>query len=377
MDIRIETRFENIGRGRWNALVFQNETNTIFQTYEWHLVWWQVFGDDKELFVISIKEGDTLVGIAPLMICKNKGSRRVLRFISHGESDYSDFIYLKGKRKILNLFFGFIREQSSRWDEIELNNVPSHTRPSGIIKNICKDEKLYCLKSIITLCPVLLIKDDPDFTQVVRNKKSLRRHQNYFLKRGKYKVMHLTDGFEIAKYLVPFFQQHIKRWSGTNTQSLFLDQKKSIFYKQLVSTIVDNQWLIFTVLESEDIAIAFHFGFAYNKKFIWYKPSFEISLAKHSPGEVLLKELLDFAAISDFDEFDFTVGDEAFKMRFANERRETISYRIFKKLGKYWFYNVIGLLKKNMRKHKMGKSIIAFAKRVKENIYSRSHQDDS
>jgi CelD/BcsL family acetyltransferase involved in cellulose biosynthesis len=52
--------------------------------------------------------------------------------------------------------------------------------------------------------------------------------------------------------------------------------------------------------------------------FLWYKPSFQISLARRSPGEVLLRQLLLTAYAEGAATFDFGIGDEPFKYRFAS-----------------------------------------------------------
>ena len=65
--------------------------------------------------------------------------------------------------------------------------------------------------------------------------------------------------------------------------------------------------------------LAFHFGMNYRGSYLWYKPSFAIELARHSPGEVLLRQLLLTAIEENARVFDFGIGDEAFKYRFATE----------------------------------------------------------
>ena len=53
--------------------------------------------------------------------------------------------------------------------------------------------------------------------------------------------------------------------------------------------------------------------------FLWYKPSFAVDLAQRSPGEVLLRRLLLQAMEENARMFDFGLGDEAFKSRFATQ----------------------------------------------------------
>ena len=65
--------------------------------------------------------------------------------------------------------------------------------------------------------------------------------------------------------------------------------------------------------------VAFHFGMSFNGSFLWYKPSFDLALARRSPGEVLLRQLLLAAQAEAAHTFDFGLGDEPFKYRFATD----------------------------------------------------------
>jgi hypothetical protein len=41
--------------------------NPVFITPEWLQAWWQVFGSGRELFIHVIRDGESIIGIAPLM----------------------------------------------------------------------------------------------------------------------------------------------------------------------------------------------------------------------------------------------------------------------------------------------------------------------
>ena len=84
--------------------------------------------------------------------------------------------------------------------------------------------------------------------------------------------------------------------------------------------------------------LAFHFGFEYRRRFIWYKPAFDVRFAARSPGEVLLKFLLDDAIGKGLEEFDFTVGSEAFKYRFSNLSRSNDRIIVFRSASDYWIH---------------------------------------
>ena len=62
---------------------------------------------------------------------------------------------------------------------------------------------------------------------------------------------------------------------------------------------------------------------------MWYKPAFAIELARHSPGEVLLRQLLLRVIEESAHTFDFGLGDETFKRRFANHTQTVRDFGLY------------------------------------------------
>ncbi len=129
---------------------------------------------------------------------------------------------------------------------------------------------------------------------------------------------------------MPLFNQHIQRRSVTTAPSLFLNPANRAFYKNLLSKLCPVQKIVFSVVKAEGKAIAFHFGFCDGRTLLYYKPTFDLDLAAHSPGKVLLKEVLEHALAQDCQEFDFSVGQEAYKMDFANHMKTNCSFKVLK-----------------------------------------------
>ena len=353
MDIYTENNFHNltIYQKKWNKLCEQNLTNTIFQTYEWIKTWWSVHKGDNKLFVVLAMEGKDLVGIAPMMIMQEHKwakKRRVLKFISSDASDYADFIIQNNRGDVLTALITYILNNIDKWDRIELLNIPEYSQSGKTLLDIFEQRKFKQFIIRNKACPALNIKDDADFAKKAANKKSLRRHHTYFRKQGEFEVLHLFDQSQIKKYLRSFFDQHIERWKRSNAPSLFEDKTNRLFYEELTRELSCKGWLAFTVIKSKGIQIAYHFGFDYNNKFIWYKPSFDISLSKHSPGEVLLKELLEYAIKSKKDEFDFTVGKESYKSRFSNKIGKNYDFHVFKYKSEFITCCIINAVKQMM-----------------------------
>lgn len=150
---------------------------------------------------------------------------------------------------------------------------------------------------------------------------SLRRPDNRLTRKGRVSCQHYRSADEILPRLEPFFDQHVARWKGTSSPSLFEDPNQRGFYRNLTTELSETGWLRYTEIRLDDLLAAAHFGFSMNGSFIWYKPSYSPEIADLSPGVVLIRRLLLLAMEEGASEFDFTIGDEDFKRRYATEER--------------------------------------------------------
>ena len=345
MQTRIITRREemNVGREEWNLLLSGCETNTIFQTYEWVWTWWTVFGHRYSLFLVEVRDADGLLALAPLML-DGSGRKRSLRFIGEENSDYCDFIAGERKQEALTAIFDAIASWK-KWDVFQLKNVPESSSTVAAVREFCGRTGKRFLETKGVSCPTLIIKGHEDHARRVSRKKTILRRQNYLMKNGGLKVFHLETVDEAIRYFDLFVAQHIRRWSATSSPSLFLKHGNRDFYLDLVKTLLPRGLLLFTVLEYKGRPIAFHFGFDYGSKVLWYKPSFDPDYGRLSPGTVLLKHLIEYCLEQGRQELDFTIGDEPFKRKFANCVRKNGHIRIYTRQSVYYLEKAIRMFK--------------------------------
>jgi CelD/BcsL family acetyltransferase involved in cellulose biosynthesis len=204
-----------------------------------------------------------------------------------------------------------------------------------------------------TICPRLSLTDKHRLETILK-KNSLKRHSAKLRKLGQVSVEHHLDAGSIASLLREFFQQHIIRWSATPYPSLFLNPNNCKFYHEVIHALAKEGNIIFTALRLDGRPVAFHLGLASYRDFLWYKPSFDVTLAQVSPGEVMLRELLTMAASKGFDSFDFTRGDEAFKQRFSSEYRTNLSFMIHRSVIKAMVVRAERATKKIVKKWMLG-----------------------
>ena len=301
-----------VGRERWNGLLQAGSSPLVFLTWEWQHAWWQSFGRGQLLLMAAEANGE-LVALAPFFT-----EAGMIYFVGSGGSDYLDFIGQTAEAEVVEALLEAARQSVPDFIGFVLYHLPESSPNRLRVERAARKLGLAFFEEGELAAPALEWSDQPEAALAAANKKSLVRHERYFSREGRLDVGHWRRGEEIRPQLEEFFAQHQARWQHTPFPSLFCDQAQCAFYQRLTTVAAETGWLRFTRIDWNGRAIAFHFGFSYRRRFLWYKPSFDLSLARHSPGEVLLRQLLLAAVEEGAHTFDFGLGEEGFKSRFAN-----------------------------------------------------------
>src|SRR5512147_2189603 len=99
MDFALHCDFADLAplAGEWNALLSESITQVPFLRYEYLWTWWTTRGGGEwphsELAIVTAREGERLVGIAPLFSTQNREGEAALLLLGSIEiSDYLDLI---------------------------------------------------------------------------------------------------------------------------------------------------------------------------------------------------------------------------------------------------------------------------------------------
>lgn len=352
--------FSGLG-AEWNGLLERSPGSSVFQTYPWHVSWWRAFGDSHELLLILAHSGTRLAGIAPMMICRDRGvngqARGRLHFIgsTNHASDYCDFIVDPDVPEALDALLEAVYSAAEGLSRVDLSHFPGHSPNQDRTCEFFRRRGERVAVDVEAVAPVRMLGDRQADLKAA-NKSSLKRHVAYFRKAGDLRFHRCASEAEMLGYLEPFFEQHRERWARSDTPSQFLDPAQRAFYRDLVRGLLPHGWLRFDVVMFNGNPLAFHFGFEYRRRFIWYKSAFDMRLASRSPGEVLIKFLLEDAIEKGLEEFDFTAGSEAFKYRFANRVRSNKRLIVFRSAADYWLSRGKSLLKEALGRNAAARS---------------------
>ena len=311
----------------WDALLRTGDSNELFLTWTWQRTWWETFGRGKLLLLLAVQEGSP-VALAPLF-----AECGMVYFVGAGGSDYLDFIGNVSDSEILDALLTAARDAAPQFTGFVFHHVLDGSKTGARLASAADRLGLSCFSRDRLEAPMIAFDEGADVATAAAGKKSLVRHERSLAREDALELRLLTGPGGIETSLEELFEQHERRWAGTPHPSLFLDQRWRHFFRRIASDGADAGWLRFTRLEWGGRPIALHFGFHRCGSYFWFKPSFDVALARRSPGEVLLRRLLLAAAEEGATRFDFGIGEEAFKMRFANRVRAIENWTLYPREG--------------------------------------------
>lgn len=325
----------NVTDCAWQEVLGGSPTNTVFQTRPWLETWWAHYGAAHEPFPVTLASDGREIGWAPLVRRPGRAGSRVLAFMGDGKADYLDFIYSGDPDAAVSSLLEQLAARRSQWDHAVLNNMPRTSPSWRQLSRRAPEFGLYALSRTTQVCPALVVENHEQEAEEIAAKYSLRRPCNRLAREGTLRMFTLDDEAAVSDLLPEFFAQHIARWAYGGQHSQFSETRNRDFFVSLWHALAPRGWARFSVVEFNGKAIAFHFGFDYAGRFLWYKPSFDPAFAHYSPGMVMIKHLLDYVIENGRRELDFSIGAEAFKSRFANVERSNLQVRLFHRRRDY------------------------------------------
>lgn len=312
----------------WNELLGRSALRTPFMTHEWAMAWLATVGRDVRPFVVLVREAGQLVLLAPFCLRPDG----VLTLIGLPQSDYAGLLFDPER---LDAFRGLARvllERRADFRRIELDHLPEDRSAWRELSDELAAAGFPVRASDAGDCLYASLED----VESVRKqyyKKNIQNYVNWFAKRGdlRYTVYEDLDSSLLA--LDALFEQHVVRWAETPFPSAFGREDVREFYRHFVTAMYDRGWVEISSLQLDDEFLALYLYFDFDGVIYMYKPTFNLEYKSHSPGQVILRFVLDRALAQGKQVLDYGRGDEAYKNRFADRVRANKRVIVY---GSHW-----------------------------------------
>ncbi|MCP4979136.1 MAG: GNAT family N-acetyltransferase [Gammaproteobacteria bacterium] len=350
----------------WTA--FESECDCYaFQSYNWLSNWHNDIGTklniDALLVLVELPAGTPLM-ILPLGIQK-RGFARSLIWLGGNITDYQGPLLCKNFSSLVNAdqFTGLwkkILAELPQLDAICLERQPKSmaVQPNPFIFPSC-------IQHASSAHQALLSDNYEGFVKQRRGSKWIsteRRKQKRLEERGKLVFEVAQTEAEINLFLDAMISQKSESYKILGVRNLFSQAGYPDFFQHLSDQHAGDAFVHLSALRLDGQIIATHWGLVYKKRFYHLLPSYSHDeYTRFSPGNILLRKLFEWCIQNGIEVYDFTVGDESYKLLWSGQNLELFDYYKAKNLKGIFYIFPLKLIKKLKRSIKQQPRILKLA----------------
>lgn len=340
-------------RPRWDTLFAEAADANTFLSFEWLHSWWVSYRVDADLRLVLAERDGILVGVAPLMIKRERLlglSFRVAFFVGDGtwETDHMNFLVrAEGRGEILAHLLRAV--EALPWDAARLNMIPdaSPTAPDVLAWAKVKGWPVDVQKAV---CPRRAIPESYEALLASLQSRFRSTLRSTRRKLGeKYKVefgLH-QDPAEFKDALNSLFTNHASRWAAKGQSGVFTDPRKRAFYDALVGELHARGWLRFYYLKLDGVVKAQEFCFEHEGVVFLLQEGFDYSFASDNLGNALRSHVFERLIADKAKVYDFLAGISRNKQLWGDAFPDDLKIEVARATPKgFLYFRVPKLLEK-------------------------------
>jgi CelD/BcsL family acetyltransferase involved in cellulose biosynthesis len=335
MDYTLLNDFSQIQAHEWNELLKESISDTPFLRHEYQRLWWEHRGGGEwknaQLILISAREGEKLVGIAPLFIAEYENQPALLLNGSIEISDYLDLIVRKDDhaRFVTGLLDYLASNLAGNWSKLDWYNLPDDSPTLAALKTEASTRGWTHLE---VYRPTPRIPLNGNFEDYLANIEKKQRHE---IRR---KMRRAAESDLSVRFVIVDQTADIEPELNAFFDLMVQDPNKATFLhpamrEQMTAFLRaahDNGYLWLGFLEIDGVKTAASLNFDYNGKLWGYNSGVSRLHMELSPGWVLLANTIQWCCENNRHEFDFMRGDEDYKYRLGGINRFVMRAKVNK-----------------------------------------------
>jgi len=298
----------------WDKLRHCLRWSCIFALPAWLKAWWEAFGADEQLYLRTLRNGQRIIGFAPLMVNNDTAS-----FIgSPNVCDYMDFAIAPGEESnFFEILLGDLRSKGInkldlgpvRADSTVLKHLLTIARRRGYDVN-CSPEDV---SLELDLPPTW---DDYLATLSSKQRHEIRRKLRRLWEADNVEYCCIEVGSRAEDHLDAFLKLFAL---SKDVKASFMDSRMESFFRSLAKTMADIGLLRFGILQVNGIPAAMTMGFDYDNSHYLYNSAYDPQFGFLSVGLLSKVLCLKESIQRGMKRWNFLKGGEPYKYRLGGQ----------------------------------------------------------
>lgn len=313
---------------QWVALQADSASDGIYMTWEWVSAWWQFFGSEHELWLITAESSDGLIGVAPLMLVSNHPAPgitwRELQFIAATAAcEHLDFLIATGQEAaVLPRFIDVLKSHRKRWDVLRLERILPTSPNLALLEKM----DIPWEEGEPLVAPYISLPErwDDYFKSLSKNKREKQRRFIHHLDKAypdNWQFDWVREKEQLAPVLDRLIELHQKKWEEQGQPGAFPDKVARQFFHAIVQRFLEKGWMRLYRLNFGEDQVASLLAYLYRERLYYFATGIDYAFSDLNPGHILvelsIKEVLEAGA----SEYDFLWGNESYKYSWGGQDR--------------------------------------------------------
>lgn len=325
--VRTPERFLAL-ESEWDRLYRESSPKNPFLTYSWTRACWQTQGAPPQLFILTLRKGGKLIGLAPLCI-ETKLGFRVLRFIADGRSDYLGFLGAADADDVDTDLLRAVESSAADWDVAVLRQLGDSL--TGI-QDLSPTPTLEAHKFQSTTSAYC--KWDGDWDSLHSGGpgwlRETRKRRRRFLREGGNATR--FTGSEAIEQLDVVAGIEARSWKEREGKSRLQPGPGQELLRRAFETMAAETelWIAFV----DDEPAAFQLAFVTPERLWLYQASYDERFSRTRAGSVLAYVAIEDAWQRGVREYDYLAGDEPYKLERTSALRPIYHLAAHRRTGR-------------------------------------------
>ena len=325
-------------RNEWDALWRRSANPSYFLSHDWFRCCWQELQSTNSMRIFVVRNGTEPVLIAPCMRSRTIQTKlpvNLLSFIEHPETQVADLVCMstpEAEGGFLTLIRYLLRELSSDWDLLAFNKIPSGSPLARWLERIQDSSKTRC--QLRAGHQALVIPLGGSWEQYLRTRsarfrKTMRNIVNRIQRMGSVEVKCYRAKDIAGDAIRKLFSVSDASWKVSNGVAITSSERRKRFFEDLFRDPVTAEGVRLWILEVNGDAIASETQVADGQTVYALRSDYDERHADSSPGVYLQMEILKELFGSSYQEYNFGVGLNPYKARWADQHVQLMNFRLY------------------------------------------------
>lgn len=336
----------------WVSLMGRCSYATPFQAFEWNYACCRWIENANDLFVVVVRDGPRLVGLAPLVRSRERFGATSLRFIGAGISDYLAFLLEVGQEDtILSAVISALRDNRRLWDRVVLQDLPGGGFDNTTLCTKASAEGFYTIQPNDTsICWSLRLPSSWEgylsgLSKEMRS--SMERKARRLRREHTFRVEDMAESTAWDWGLQVLFDLHQSNWIDKGKPGAFAQGRIRQFHRQVVATFRTKEQVSLLVIFADDRPVAAIYLFSMGDTVYYYLSGCRTDQpwSRYSVGTQVLREAIRGAIKAGATTFDFMRGSTSYKERLGGRPIANVNMTWFHSRSMYLAYQSLRTIK--------------------------------